>query len=67
MSSQKPWHLSNNEQVEVTGSGTPAGAWKGGGSDDSGSLGACADCLPHLLLGDKVRGLLSGKAHLAPK
>ena len=41
------------------------GKW--GGSDDFGSLGACTDCLHHLLLGDKVRGLLSGKTHLAPK
>lgn len=35
------------------------------GLDDKGSLGICADCLCHLLFGDKVKGLFNKKSTLA--
>ena len=66
VSSQKHWLLSDDEQVELAGSGTPAGAWRAGRPWWLWELGHLADCVHHLLLGIK-REDSSGTARLAPK
>lgn len=66
VSSQKHWLLSNDEQVELAGSGTPAGAWRVGRLWWLWELGYRTDCVHHLLLEIK-REDSSGTARLAPK
>lgn len=62
VSSQKPWHLSNTMSRLRWQGQAPLQEPGRGGSDDFGSLGACADCLPHSYLGIKWEWLLEWKS-----